>query len=435
MKYTQILFQINNISEVLAQSTESLYNKVYNLTRNFKVFSRKLVSDLIFAFTKHKSVSLIQFAKFSYKNNLLNSNKNIVASYSKFLSNNTVEKLSTKYINYTIKQLAKYNKTVFVAIDWSDIEKKFSKNSAMSTIYDGSKKTTTKWLPLETIVAFNDNNETVPLVWEVFSRKVNYKSDNTITMNLIRKVQENKPKDVKIVYVWDRWYATDMLFEHIKENKWDFIIRLKKNRHIVIKWKKYELEEWYGKLRKTKEKVRIRTKNKETEWEIYYGEVKLRTGNRRYYLVVAKNRHNPVMLLTTLKVESLEDAKMIIYRYSQRWLIEELYKYIKQKYELEKINLREWKDVERYIKRVNNFYNLLLIAIWLMMLWLEKVSITIKDMIIKLRSMETVGYKLKNIITAWLELIEDFVNVNGILQNQYFKKQVRKRILQQNPLF
>jgi hypothetical protein len=49
--------------------------------------------------------------------------------------------------------------------------------------------------------------------------------------------------------------------------------------------------------------------------------------------------------------------------------------------------------------------------------------------------METVGYKLKNIITAWLELIEDFVNVNGILQNQYFKKQVRKRILQQNPLF
>ena len=117
MKYTQILFQINNISEVLAQSTESLYNKVYNLTRNFKVFSRKHVSDLIFAFTKHKSVSLIQFAKFSYKNNLLNSNKNIVASYSKFLSNNTVEKLSTKYINYTIKQLAKYNKTVFVAID------------------------------------------------------------------------------------------------------------------------------------------------------------------------------------------------------------------------------------------------------------------------------------------------------------------------------
>jgi hypothetical protein len=33
-------------------------------------------------------------------------------------------------------------------------------------------------------------------------------------------------------------------------------------------------------------------------------------------------------------------------------LIEELYKYLKQNYELEKINLREWKDVERYIKRL-----------------------------------------------------------------------------------
>jgi len=265
MKYTQISFQFNNISEVLAQSTESLYYKLYNLTRNFKACSRRLISDLILAFTKHKSASLIQLAKFSYKNNLLNSNKNIVASYSKFLSNNTVEKLSTKYINYTIKQLAKYNKTIFVAIDWSDIEKKFSKNSAMSTIYDGSKKVTTRWLPLETIVAFNDNNETIPLVWEVFSRKINYKSDNTITMNLISKVQENKPKGVKIVYVWDRWYASDMLFDYIKENKWEFIIRLAKNRHIVIKWKKYELKEWYGKLRKTDEKVRIRTKSKETE--------------------------------------------------------------------------------------------------------------------------------------------------------------------------
>ena len=56
-------------------------------------------------------------------------------------------------------------------------------------------------------------------------------------------------------------------------------------------------------------------------------------------------------------------------------------------------------------------------------------------MIIKLRSRETVGYKLKNIITAWLELIEDFLNVNGVLQNQYLKKLVRKRALCQNPLF
>ena len=56
-------------------------------------------------------------------------------------------------------------------------------------------------------------------------------------------------------------------------------------------------------------------------------------------------------------------------------------------------------------------------------------------MIIKLRAKENVGYKPKNIITVWLELIEDFVNVNGVLQNQYLKKLVRKRVLLQNPLF
>ena len=74
-------------------------------------------------------------------------------------------------------------------------------------------------------------------------------------------------------------------------------------------------------------------------------------------------------------------------------------------------------------------------AIWLIMLWLEKVSVTIKDVIIKLRAKENVGYKPKNIITVWLELIEDFINVKGILQNQYLKKLVRKRIIRQNPLF
>ena len=44
-----------------------------------------------------------------------------------------------------------------------------------------------------------------------------------------------------------------------------------------------------------------------------------------------------------------------------------------------------------------------------------------------LRAKENVGYKPTNIITVWLELIEDFVNVNRILQNQYLKKSVRKR--------
>jgi hypothetical protein len=66
---------------------------------------------------------------------------------------------------------------------------------------------------------------------------------------------------------------------------------------------------------------------------------------------------------------------------------------------------------------------------------LEEVSVTIKDVIIKLREKENADYRLKNIITARLELIEDFINVNGVLQNQYLKKSVKKRILLQNPLF
>ena len=106
---------------------------------------------------------------------------------------------------------------VYVVIDGWDIKKEYSKNSA---------------------IAFNDKDETVPIMWKIFSRKTEeYKSDNNETMKLINKIEEYKPKNVKIMYIWDRWYAYKELMEFIRSIEEHFLIRLKKWRYIKIKWK------------------------------------------------------------------------------------------------------------------------------------------------------------------------------------------------------
>jgi len=135
------------------------------------------------------------------------------------------------------------------------------------------------------------------------------------------------------------------------------------------------------------------------------------------------------------KAENTEQAKKIIELYSKRWLIEEYYRYVKQEYKLEYIHLREWKDVKRFLKRVNNYYNLLISTIGLLMLWLESIWEWVKEVIIKLRAIENVWYELKNIMICWLEIMQEYLNKFKVLQNQYHKKWLRKKLFLQNSLF
>ena len=70
------------------------------------------------------------------------------------------------------------------------------------------------------------------------------------------------------------------------------------------------------------------------------------------------------MLLTNEKISNKEEAMEVIKAYSYRRLIEETYKYMKQRYKLEYMHIRDIKeDQDKQIIRMNNLYNLLLSAI------------------------------------------------------------------------
>gem|GEM_PF-6456293 len=70
-------------------------------------------------------------------------------------------------------------------------------------------------------------------------------------------------------------------------------------------------------------------------------------------------------MLTNEPIKTHEQAKQQVMLYGQRWLIEENYKYMKQVYNLEKVNIRT-------LKRINNIYNLLLMSIGMSMRCMRK---------------------------------------------------------------
>ena len=81
------------------------------------------------------------------------------------------------------------------------------------------------------------------------------------------------------------------------------------------------------------------------------------------------------------------------------------------------------------------FGKLRLSTTWLIMLWLEEIWDIIKDIMIKLRAIETVWYKLENTMICYLEIIQEYLNTFKVLQKQYLKKQIKKRFYYKNHFF
>ena len=154
MKYIQKMFENKQILKKMLENAETIYNRLYTITRNIKKEGRRLIKDMIFGFSREKTISLLGIAKVSVNNNT----KNKVSSFSKFLTGETPIKYTKKYINYVIKQLWKDKKLVYIAIDGWDIRKDYSKNKAMSKVHDWSKGEIVNWVVIETGIAFNERN-------------------------------------------------------------------------------------------------------------------------------------------------------------------------------------------------------------------------------------------------------------------------------------
>lgn len=421
--YIEKLLSIKRINDNILESVIDIRSKLYKLTEEFKGDAAKLIRDMLQWILKIKNISLSEISRNSWKLVKWTKKKSIVASFSKFLKNTKlIERYMKKYVHKTTKVLWRWWKMVYIAVDGWDIKKEHSKSKDLCKVHDGSTWNIVNGYVLETAVWFNEDLETIPLYWKIYTRKDSaYKSDNKETFDLLETMKKYISKNVKICYIFDKWYDDKKLFEKVGLLWNNFIVALYRKRYLKIKWKTVLLENATTKLRKIKWEVEVIMKSgKRRRWYLYYWMVRIFEWNtkRKYRLVALKNNKWTSYYLTNVVVNNQEKAKKIIRTYSYRWLVEEIYKYIKQEYKLEYINLRSW------VERMQNFYNLLLSWIWLWMIWLKIVWKEVKEMIIRFRKEHYLWYKLKNILYAWLEIVQYIMKLWKIIQNRYRKKRL-----------
>ena len=227
---------------------------------------------------------------------------------------NNVDDFALNKAKKTIEQ------TTIIAYDLTDISKENSrKMEKISTVFDGSKRKPTEGF---TIHGVGINNILVRL--EIHDSQS--KTLNQTRLKIIREI--SKKLDNQGIWVFDRGNDDKQFFKDLRQNlKIDFIARLRENRLVVV------------------EETGVITKVKNLQEGKYKVFLMNKTNTKadlkeKYTLVISNHLKNkaPIRLLSNLDFEQYS-IKELVTMYLQRWGIENEFKRIKTKFELEKIRL------------------------------------------------------------------------------------------------
>lgn len=227
---------------------------------------------------------------------------------------NNVDDFALNKAKKTIEQ------TTIIAYDLTDISKENSKKmEKISTVFDGSKRKPTEGF---TIHGVGINNILVKL-------EIHDSQSKTLNQTRLKIIHEiSKKLDNQGIWIFDRGNDDKQFFKDLRQNpKVDFIARLKENRLVVV--------EETGVITKVKNleegKYKICLLNK-TNTNV--------DPKEKYTLVISNHLKNkaPIRLLSNLDFEQYS-IKELVTMYLQRWGIENGFKRIKTKFELEKIRL------------------------------------------------------------------------------------------------
>jgi|GEM_PF-828849 hypothetical protein len=220
-----------------------------------------------------------------------------------------------------LRTLPKVEEDTVISYDLGDIAKPHSKKmEGMSGIFDGSKRRPGVGYVLHGVCIHNQ-----PVIMELHDADAKFLPQ--VRKEVIARV--SKKVGTNGIWVYDRQNDDKKLFRSHVRRKQRFVIRLKKNRklrHVESGMVQYTADFLPG---------------------IY--DVRVLGQRYKYILVVYKHhKHNdPIRVLVRgVDVETAED---ITNAYLVRWDIENLYKQMKEKFQLEKIRLLSWKKLKNLL--------------------------------------------------------------------------------------
>ena len=285
-----------------------------------------------------------------------------------------------------------------IILDLSDIAKPLAKKmDYLATVRDSSTGQLVNGYWLVEIYASVSRKNPVPILLEPFSHEQPCcRGQNPVIIDAVQRIFELTDK--RGVLVVDRGGDARKLLDDWLDNEFNFVVRLRGDRDLM------RFYSAFGGLADTFETqrngvwIRVnarhlaettptphrawRTVKRRGKKELKFsqlGWVKVRIPGREENLtmVVARTPGSdvPFMLLTTLPVESADDARNVLQYYTRRWECEEGIRFLKSEVNLEKIRTFNWTAICRLV--------LLAVIVMFYLTWLLERSPNLAERLIK----------------------------------------------------
>lgn len=379
----------NTLSKDIYTTKRSILHFSSQLGKNIQKPNQKFLMDMLFGLAKGKSVLLSDIA---------------LALEESIDPIQTIKRLSTRLedfheekqllTNYgeLIKPYIKEKDTLII-VDNSEITKPYSsKMEALGQVRDGSTNKIEKGYWTTNMIAVGKKTKhPIPVYSHLYSSKEEgFVSANEETSKGLRHVRQLLDEK-KATFVMDREYDNVKVIKEIVEQGDDFVIRLKRNRHLLYQNKKLSVRNLA--LRR-KGKINFRSEIKGNVYDLKVSHITVEIpsfkGKKMTMIVVYGYGKDPMVVLTNKVVKKKDEVLSILKAYITRWRIEEMFRVQKQEFGLEGIRVRT-------LKRLNHLLFFVSAMITFMTLKIEKKNMFFHMMIDRAR-----GIKSKDTIKMFL---------------------------------
>ncbi len=314
------------------------------ISRGLPKAKQRLVREMIYGIQAGKDIKLSNITR------SLNEPIPLIKTEDRLSRNLDDQDFTEEINNNQICRLGSRNvlDDMVIAVDPGDIRKRHApRMECLCKIHDGSEHEIGDgyWLAKE-VAADIEHTNVIPLYLEVYSQEArDFKSENDQLFKVIDTVAAHI--GAKGIYAidrgGDRGKLYDKFLEHDKEKR--FVIRLAQTRDLIHKGVRKNCRFLATALPCLHETVMIKYEDgKEEKTTVSYNALPVKLPGKEYplFLVVVKGFGKaPMMLLTSCPVnlKIKETIWRIVEIYLTRWKCDELFRYIKQCYNLEDIRV------------------------------------------------------------------------------------------------
>lgn len=354
---------MSNFNKFIDRYDRFFFYYLDKIIMSFDKPTRKFYIDTIYGILKSQSIILSDIV---HSLNEKITPKKSIERLSRFLNRDFDLEFRDNLLKLALTMMPKTFK--IFSVDDTDVIKPYGKMfESMGRLRDGSSinNAIEKGYRVSCITALTNNTKHPMPIYDIFHSETEpgFKSINIYTFNGLEFVCSHL-KDYEGIFVFDRGYDDYKIIDFVSSHRQYFVIRVTKNRKIIVKNKKIGLIQ-EGKKKKGKIVIPLVYKGSKLMAKVSHLKVLLLDG-KEYFAVFCYlgNASEPMTLLTNRPIESKDDVISVVLNYASRWKIEEQFRFKKNGFNFEDFRVRS-------LNRINNLTLCLDTAITLMSIFIE----------------------------------------------------------------